>query len=127
MPAKTETKTIDGLEVTTTQFPAMQAVGLFARLARVDGGQNIGKISPDELQSLIADCLRSTTVTMRPAGGQARLVPLTSQADIDAVFSGSFATLIKTWGWVVDINFGTFKQGARETADVVAPSPTANP
>ncbi len=123
---KTENRTIDGLEFTTTQLPAMTAFGLIPRLGRVvaptltklttmNGADDVGpalaelfsKLDPDEAQALTRDLLRATSVKIN-----GKVVPLDRDETINIAFGGRLTLLLKAVWFAVQVNFADFLEAA---------------
>lgn len=132
---KTEEQEIDGLKVTTTQFPAMYAFRLLARLARSVGpvmgafqgaspdtdladlapqlSSALSVLDPDEVDKLVLEVLKCTSV-WSPDGS--RKVELSDRAKIDEVFSGRIMTMFKVLGFCLKVNFSDFVTGIGQFA-----------
>lgn len=123
MGLRTETRTIDGLDVTTTQLPAMRASVLFAKLGRIVGPAlaqlgttNLGglvglvfqNLSPADVPALTQEILASTTVLL-----DSKAVPLGQPGMIDLVFSeqGRLPALLKVLRFSLEVNYSDFFDG----------------
>lgn len=125
MGQKTEKKTIDGLEFTTTQLPAMKGLALGTRLGRalgpalakasgLAGTQDVAELAPAiaalfstldgaEAQALTKDILISTQVEM-----EGKLISLNSTEMIDHVFTGRLGALLQALRFALEVNFSDF-------------------
>ena len=142
MSLKTEPVEIDGIKFETTQFPAMAAFRLMARLIKVIGpamgvlkgatkdttleslapalGAALSNVSPDEAQSIALEILKCTTAEV---GGV--LIGLTGQAPVDQVFSGRLSMLFKVLAHALKVNYGDFSEGS-DPAAPQTPAPSAS-
>lgn len=121
---KTETSTIDDLEVTITQFPARAASrllhklgkGILPALGALGGiqdsplaalgpvlGDLLGSMTEEESDDLLGKILAGTSVLW-----QGKMVPLSQTGMIDLVFSGRLVTMYKVAVQAVKVNFGDF-------------------
>ncbi len=122
---KTESREIDGMTVTCTQFGAMKANALLHKLTRVaapvlmkltgvrlSGSTDVsvlaaplmalaGNTTPEEFNALLREILAGTTVET-----DGKQWPLLKTTDIDAVFSGSLFTMYAAAAFAVEVNFG---------------------
>ncbi len=121
---KTESREIDGMTVTCTQFGAMRASALLHRLMRVAApvltalGTGLRlttnvvalaapmtalatSMSTDEFHALLKDLLAATTVEK-----DGKQWPLTDLKHIDAVFSGSLFAMYAAAVFAAEVNFG---------------------
>lgn len=117
---------IDDLDVEATPLPAMRGMTLFARFGRIaapalatlaKGGGLAGggaldaiaeifqQAAPEELAGVIVELMSSVTVTVEE-NGKRRRVDLDSTAKIDEVFTGRFATQLKTVAFAAETNWG---------------------
>lgn len=125
MGQKTEKKTIDGLEFTTTQLPAMKALALGTRLGRalgpalakasgLAGSQDVAELAPavaalfsqldgPEAQALTREIFVATQVEF-----EGKLIPLATTEMIDHVFTGRLGALLSTLRFVLEVNFADF-------------------
>jgi hypothetical protein len=130
MGLKTETRTIDELEVSVTQLPAMRSLALLPRLSKLAlpafmkaddpafmkadviilVGELLAGLEPAEAQALVRDLNAGTTVQQ-----DGKLKPLTSDQLIDSVFNGKVMTLLKVTMFAVEVNFADFF-GGKNTA-----------
>lgn len=138
MAFRTETKVIDGLEVKTTQLPAMRGLALYSRLGRVDMPVPIlatldrdssaplevgfSHMPHDEVAALVREILASTHCTH---GG--KITPLGSDDAIIRVFSGNLKQLLAVCWFAVQVQFADFFAAASDTASASdeAPAETA--
>lgn len=137
---KTETRTIDGLEVTTTQLPSMRALRLMTRigrlimpsLAKLDGlsvgallraemssigpavSELFDRLTDSQAEELVREILVATAVDV-----DGKRVELINGAAIDKVYSGNLPALFSTIRFALEVNYGGFF-----SVDS-APSPTA--
>lgn len=125
---KTETKEIDGIEFTVTQFPAMKALEVMASLQNASSGMDpnmklghiaVGKMDPVAQRKMVLDVLQCTQALIREPS--LTLVALTDQKAIDRVFSGRLRTMFKVIEFAVEVNYGDFKEGSEDPAP---PTPT---
>ncbi len=127
---QSETKSIDGLELTTTLFPALQAFGLWVRLGKVlapasdiiiplltgtashtllmsDAGPAItsvfAQLDEGVAQSLTREMFQLTTVRHNN-----KIVQLVGDDSINLVFSGKLSTMLKALQFVAKANFADF-------------------
>lgn len=116
MPVRTETRTIAGHEVTTTQLPAMRA------LALADDAIRFGALRGEELLNAARKLLALTSVI---SGGQ--LYSLSSDEAINAVFSGDLAALLLVVGFVIEVNYASFSDGPAGGDASAGAGPTTSP
>jgi hypothetical protein len=134
MGRKTETRTIDGFEVTTTQFASVAGCRLWTRLlpmflpalAALPDGQNLNnfgqmdlaklapalgaiaaKLTPDEFETTMLEVLALTQVTYG-RGNQRVNRTLDSVGAIDAVFDGAVGSIFKVMWFALEVNFDSF-------------------
>lgn len=129
MNLKTEAITLDGIVFETTQFPAMRAYGLMAKLlkqlgpamailAEVDGetqmsalapvlGGAMSNVEPVEAQKLLVEILAGTTAQTNDALG-GRVVSLGDVKAIDDVFSGRLVVLFQVAAHALKVNYSDF-------------------
>ena len=148
---KTEDKVIStpggDFKFSTTQLPAVRGFKLFGRLVKQIGplfgaftslgdfnlGTDISgampaisaalaSMDPDELLSLAKECLSSTTVHVPDATG-GRVMPLSTDENINLVFSGRLRMMVEVLVFVVRVNFADFLQGGL-TAPAKTPTKT---
>jgi hypothetical protein len=145
---KSESKTIEGIQVTTTQLPAMRAFKLFFRLVRLIGPTlgalgdfdpktdlkdvmkvmspafmtSFASLDPDEATALACAILENTTAFLPGQGN----LQLNGQAALDAVFSGRIKTLLNVVVFAVQINFADFFDGVAPATPPSAPGPAAS-
>ncbi len=125
MGQKTEKKTIDGLEFSTTQLTAMKGVALGTRLGRalgpalakasgLAGTQDVAELAPAigalfstldgvEAQALTKDILAATQVEY-----EGKLILLNTTEMIDHVFTGRLGTLLSVIRFALEVNFSDF-------------------
>lgn len=127
MAVRTETRVIDGLEVTTTQLPAMRAGPLYARLgganapvpllatldpASVGGVQMLfSGLPPDDVGPLVREILASTHVIH-----EGKVTPLLADDPINRVFSGRFKLLLAVCWFSLQVQFADFFEAASAMA-----------
>lgn len=143
---KSESVTIDEVEYTTTQFPAMTSFELLAKLvkqvgpalaivASADAGDSLNSIAPALMSALsgldpvvarglVVEVLASTSALVREANGSLRLVALNTPANIDIVFSGKLKQMFLVLGHALRVNYGDFSGGS-DPAAPEAPTPNA--
>lgn len=138
MGLKTETETIDGLEVSCTQFPAMRSLGLMTRLGNalapmlavlpagtsLDSdatdvapalGHALGALKPEEAQALVRDVVAGTSVIV-----DGKRVELTDGARIGVVFDGRLGALLQVAWFAIRVNFADFIGAAQKAGDLMA-------
>lgn len=128
-----DTRTIDGLEVRSTQLPALRTLALSARLGRViapaidkAGGLSFQssvtdmmpaladictRLTEGEIETLACEILAATSVTLDEGKGP-RLITLNNRMAIDTVFSGRFKTMLLVLAFALEVNFADFFDGA---------------
>lgn len=137
---RTEKETIDGLEITVTQFAALRQAKLLARLGRTLGptvglaarsatGENPDKLLAEVMSmdlggviAMVFDRLVDTEleglITATLAGTSVihneKKVDLSDKSSIDAVFSGRLVTLFKVMVFAIKVNFADFSEAVRE-------------
>lgn len=136
---KTERETIDGIDFTTTQLPAMKAFKLLARLTKVAGpvmaalssledSMEIAELAPvlanalsaleaDELSDLAVEVLKGTSAIVSDMNGSRKL-DLMVQENIDLVFSGRLLTMMKVLIHAIKVNYHDFLEGGLGTPEV---------
>lgn len=136
---KSDEKTIStsggDFKFATTQLPAVRGFKLFGRLVKQVGPlfgafASLGDISPDmdisgaipalagalaqmdpdELLSLSREILASTTVHIPDATG-GRVMPLSTDENINIVFTGRLRMMIEVLLFVIGVNFSDFLPG----------------
>lgn len=132
MGLKHETREIDGISVTSTQFPAMKAYNLFGKLVRLAapvfgamagvGGEPdadatmtaisalFSQLDEETADDLALKLLASTQVLM-PASEQRpqpRILSLTSREAIDTAFEGQLMTMLGAMKLAIEVNFSDF-------------------
>lgn len=148
MPRKTESKTIDGLRVETTQYAAVRAYRLWARLLPLAASALprlalkslraadladtelayfapalaaiASQLTADSAESLMLDVLAGTNVTFT-RGGKPAQVTLDSTAAIDEAFDGNVGGLLKAMAHALRVNFAGFGIGASGQSGPAAP------
>jgi hypothetical protein len=128
---KSETRTIGGMEFTTTQFPAMQALRISAQLAKtigpgllqvlglgVDGkdllkadvtlvipaiADMLMRLEPTEVPEHVRMLLSNTVVTIN-----GRQATLNNDDTINAVFTGKLKHIFHALKFVLEVNFADF-------------------
>jgi hypothetical protein len=145
---KTESKTVDGIQVTTTQLPAMRAFKLFFRLVRLIGPAlgafgdfdpktdlkevmkamspsfmaAFSSLDPEEATALACAILENT-VAFIPGQGN---IQLNNQAALDIVFSGRVKAMLNVVVFAVQVNFSDFFDGDAPAVPASVPGPVAN-
>jgi hypothetical protein len=141
MNLKTETREIDGMSVTCTQFPALRATTLFARLLKLIGpsisalmrldpttdlekaggelGLAFSEVNPDEMPGLICKVLEGTAVRVRDDSGSTD-IGLDRKENVDLVFSGQLLTMFKVLGFALQVNYRDFRSGSAPAAPGLA-------
>ncbi len=149
MPIKNDERVINGRTFHSTQFGAVQALGLSVRLGKVLGpaiaelfGSSADKSAAmqkdarvliayalahadhREIVTLVQDLLKNTSAVEND-----KLVPLDAQTRIDAIFSGDLASMMSAVAFVVELNFGNFfadvsakSEQSEETTNATQPS-----
>ncbi|MGN6103659.1 MAG: phage tail assembly chaperone [Kofleriaceae bacterium] len=129
---KQEQTVIDGMTFTTTQFPAVPAFTLFARLTKSVGpalgvvfsadpkseiaalapalSSTLQNLDPDVVTALAIDVLKSTSVIVNTDGG-AKNLTLNSHENINLAFMGRLPTMFRAIAFAVRVNFGDFFVG----------------
>lgn len=129
---RTETRTFDDLEVTSQQLPAMRALKLLPRLARLLApalaslgtgkidlqadvssianvlSQALEPLDDNQVEALSRDLLADTTVVLTDETGKRRNQTLGSVAAINSVFSGRLPAMLKAMALSVEVNFSDF-------------------
>jgi hypothetical protein len=137
---KTAKRDIAGMEVRTTQFPALRAMGLLTTLGRIlsgsagklasvaGGSTSIGdldigsaasaigalfeQVDATEAQQIAKDILAQTSVVTDEV-----IEDLAQKGAIDRVFSGSLLVMFKVMAFALEVNFGDFLDGIGGDAD----------
>ena len=128
MGRKKETRTIDGLEFTCIQLPALKAFTLASRLAKglapLLGTSKLGmntdlkelgsvlasslnQFPPVELQSILKELLACCSVKF-PSEGEDRWIQLVDDKSINLVFEGRLASMFKVGRFSLEVNFADF-------------------
>ena len=130
MSLKSRTEEIDGISITSTQFPAMKAYRLFARLGKLlapsvgaiasaeDGQdtQSIGdaltglfaQLDEKAAEDLALQLLAASTVRLVREGKPDSIISLTSKDAIDAAFGGSLMAMLGAMKLAAEVNFADF-------------------
>ncbi len=130
---KTEKVTVDGIEFQTTQFPAMRAFELLARLVKSLGPAvgaltnldptmdlthagpqlmaGLATLNPAEAAKLVEEVLTCTTALV-----DNKLIPLNSRENIDVVFSSKLKMMFKVLGHALKVNYQDFSAGSDPAA-----------
>lgn len=122
MPLKTETKTIDGLDVRVTQFGARRAHRLNFRLLRLLGptllpiaargeidlgnldlGAALASLDEREAEPLLLEVLAGTQVVV-----DGRVLDMNRPEMLDAAFDGRLLTMYKAALFALQVNYGDF-------------------
>lgn len=105
-------ETFDGLECQTVQLPAMYALELMPRMARLSAAlEGTGPaLAGAELSGALCALFKQTSVMIEDPKGLRR-VELTDKAKLDMVFTGRLPTLFKVSKWVQEINYAGFTPG----------------
>lgn len=133
MGLKSETRTVNGMELRSTQLPALRAMALGAKLGKILApsigklaglslksdvedflpftGELLERLAAGELESLLKEVLAATTVTIDEGRG-ARLVALNNAEAINAVFAGKLRELLAAALFALEVNFSDFFNGA---------------
>lgn len=139
----TESRTIDGIQFTATQFPAVRGFTVLGKLvktvgpalgtlASASGGDDLAALAPQlagalsgldpaAAASLMIEVLSCVSAMTTDEQGRMRSAQLDSQAAIDRVFSGKMGTMFKVIGLALQVNYADFMVGSFPTA----PGPTA--
>jgi hypothetical protein len=134
MKLKTESVMLDGVLVETTQFAAMRAYGLMAKLAKVLGpamgvlaevnsetrmeemgpalGMALANVSPTDAQALLLDVLAGSVAEV-----DGRRFDLINQNAIDEVFTGRLKTMFKALGHALKVNYSDFFDDGPQPAE----------
>jgi hypothetical protein len=130
---KTEAVTIDDIRFETTQFPAMRAFELLARLVKsvgpaigaltnIDPNTELSSIgpqlmaglstlNPSEAAKLVEDVLACTTADV-----DNKRISLSTKSNIDLVFSSKLKTMFKVLGHALKVNYQDFNEGSDPAA-----------
>lgn len=125
MGPKTETRTIDGIDITISQLPVWDALELSAQILNaLDLTQDVSSLArpnlllflrvcktlpPEEVRKLVASLLRGArALYTEKAGDQAKYVELTDPRIVEKVFYGKLPTLLKVAFFSVEVNFLSF-------------------
>lgn len=120
MGLRTEEREVDGITITVTQFPARKALGMATRVAQaiapalasgLDGNSGLALLfsgmDAAQTEALATDLLASTTARMGD-----KEVSFTNPANIDVVFNGNLAAMLKAVMFAAEVNFGGFFDGS---------------
>ena len=147
MARKTETRQIGGMDVTCTQFEAIAAFKLSARIGKVlapallaAGGKIDLKadvatlapvaralfdaLDPEQAESMLVDILRGTSVVRDDGTGKLIKIDLSSPKWINAAFDGDLGAMLSAAAFALEVNLGSFFGGSGPSA---APTPTPSP
>src|SRR5262245_7391192 len=127
---RSETRTIDGLEVTTQQLPATRAYRFAARLSKLllpiagavkgrslDDAMSLGvetfapllqQLDEPTLDALLLESLQCTSVMTVDAKGVPIKYDLTTKPMIDLAFGGNVGALLRTMMFAIEFNFRDF-------------------
>jgi len=121
---RTETRDIEGIEITTTQLPPLRALALMPRLGKViapmlalDGVsmdsdvrelvpalvQMLDTLSGDEATALTRALLASTTALL-----DGKMVQLNRDETLTMVFAGRLKAMVLAVAFAVGVNYGEF-------------------
>jgi Phage tail assembly chaperone protein, TAC len=145
MGRKSESRTCGRATVTVTQFEAMRAIPLGAKLMRIfgpalvelaeiEGSDNVRalsgmfaelfpKLEGTEATTLIQELLAGTTAQYRDEKGVEQVVSLSSETILNMVFETDFMALLEACVFSVEVNFRSFFDKARGA--VSTPQPAA--
>jgi hypothetical protein len=120
---KTETKTIGGMQVMTTQLPPLRALGLMSRLRKAGGaaGAEVSlaelllSLPPDESKGLACESLVHTSVIV-----EGQKVDLTSESAIDSAFTGRLPALFEVVTFALETTFADFGDAAPASSSAPA-------
>jgi hypothetical protein len=112
MPVKTETRTVRGIEITCTQFPARRALVMLDKVSKMERGQLT------DLESWPQQILACSTALVDD-----KQIPLDRGEMIDRVFSGNLPALADAIRFAIEVNFSDFSQGAPESDSDLAARP----
>lgn len=140
---KTESQIIDGLEVSSTQLPAMRAFALMTRLGKIIApvlGNAEGLSMQTDLKdlgpiltavftqidvagagALVTEILAGTSVQL-----DGRIIALGQATSVDIVFSGRLPTMMSVIRFALEVNFRDFFSAAKTEKVAAAPAPAAN-
>ena len=152
---KCQTRNIDGLDVSVTEFGVFRQVALSARLGKLvapaagaidlnaglrgDALEGIAALlmhaDPTELQALTRELFASTEIIDR-TGPEPRKFQLISDAEIEDAFNGRLITMFRALAFVIETNFaapfgGALRglvrsAGGRQASQSESTSPTAS-
>ncbi len=132
MDMKTETRTVEGFEVTITQMPASRALPLLPEVAQIVGAvfgaghgleAEVGAVlassgmNGTRLTALVQELLATASVQV-----QGKHVALSDRRAIDIVFSGRIKALLAAAWFSVQLNYADFFDDASGTPSDPAPS-----
>jgi hypothetical protein len=134
---RTDEREIDGMKFACTQFSALKALTMVARLTKIalpllgaailrKKGPNpiallagMKDMAPDDLEALAVDLLASTQYK----GDVIRT--LDSREKINQTFSGKFGTMIKAMLFAIEVNYADFMSGLKESGAAEQPAPSS--
>lgn len=144
MGLKTETRKIAGLDVRSTQLPALASFNLLTKLGRIvapvlkeididalnmDDDISVlagplaalfAALDPDDSGPLLREILSQTAVTMDDSDGL-RLEELTSGDAINRVFAGRLKMMFEVVVFALKVNFSDFFDGAPDLESSAEP------
>ncbi len=151
MGRKSESRQCGRAVVTVTQFEAMRAIPLGAKLMRifgpalvelaeVEGGDNVRalgnlfaelfpKLEGDQASTLILELLAGAQAQFKDEKGVDKIVSLSSETILNMVFETDFMALLEACVFSVEVNFRTFfdkARGAVSTPPVAAAESSSN-
>ncbi len=135
---KTQTKEIDGFQVTSTQLDVWRALRLFTRLGKIVSpalakakdvtmfsdvrqlapafGELFSQVDGDVAEDLARAMLESTVIVV-----DGKQIPLNSREMFMTAFNGRLETLLAVMRFSFEVNFGDFWQGVARLAGAAAP------
>lgn len=150
MGVKTEKATIGGLDVRTTQLPAMRAFSLLTKVGRIlapvlSGATALldskGNLNLDKDVSALAPVLGEALGALEDQGAaelaaailvqtsvvyEGKLLELGQAHHIDLVFTGRLMTMLQVLAWVLKVNYADFIGGAQAFVPASAPDQKEN-
>lgn len=134
---KTDTRTIDDLEVHSSQLPALRAFALFARMGKVLApalgkmqglsmqadvsalgpalSELFSRLDGAEAKELAKEILCATVVLV-----EGKRLTLSTDEAINMVFNGKLRTFIKTMAFALEVNFADFIAAVRDSVPAAA-------
>ena len=121
---ETQTESIDGIDFSTTQLPAMRSFNLLSKLLKILSplldahgnmdldadielapmiGQAMAHLGDNQASALALEIFASTTAIV---GGE--VVSLDKQVGVDKVFTGQLMTMMKVLFFVLKVNYSDF-------------------